>query len=472
MRRMKDVQATEVSQMRRLGFTFALALLVALLGLRGAASAQDVVDVGPSHWAYEAVKDLVERGYLALDDGRFRGGDSVDRFTLATTVARILHDIETGAVTPQSQSDVELLRRVVNEFREDLVEAYARIEEAEGQIDRTGKNLAATDDTVSNVIAQLGRLQSELQSQLESELQSQSESIDRAQAALRSEMQENVSALRGLIDDLAASLGESTASVRQQSASGQEALRGEVSDLIATLRADVDDRFAQTDLRLDELAGSTADDVMALQESLNQVAGDLRGLATGADAALEEIRSQLNAQAEALAAQQLAVEQQRGELESRLLEQSETSSGQFDALSASDRAMLASLETLEATLSELDEQVASLQTDVDEMSAVTAQIEGLRVRVDGVERELLALQSQIGLSEEQMSALSERLMNELESQYQHSFLLSGNVSQELKELREEFNSYRQSTEADLSKARQAQTFGIIGALLGLIGLAN
>ena len=93
-------------------------------------------------------------------------------------------------------------------------------------------------------------------------------------------------------------------------------------------------------------------------------------------------------------------------------------------------------------------------------------------RLDAVERQVVAMQSQIGLSEEQLRALSDRLMSELESQYQHSFLFAGTVADELKALREEFASYRQRTERELQGARNAQIFGIIGAILGLISLAN
>ena len=170
---------------------------------------------------------------------------------------------------------------------------------------------------------------------------------------------------------------------------------------------------------------------------------DLETLVEGVEQVLAEIRSELNAQSEAFAAGQLALEEQRRQ--NRILEETDAEL----------------LKGIEAAL----ERVAAMQARVDALESMKAQI-------DGVERQVLAMQSQIGLSEEQLRALSDRLMNELESQYQHSFLLSGTVAEELKSLREEFNGYRQKTERELSSARQAQMFGIIGALLGLIGLAN
>ena len=108
------------------GVWVALLLGSLLLAAGSVGMAQTVRDVPPSHWAYEAVMELVKRGYLTVEDGRFGGDQPADRFTLATVVARILHEIETGGVVPQSRHDVELLRSVVTEFREELVQRFRR----------------------------------------------------------------------------------------------------------------------------------------------------------------------------------------------------------------------------------------------------------------------------------------------------------------------------------------------------------
>ena len=80
-----------------------------------------VTDVPRDHWAYQAVISLVNRGFLATyEDGSFQGTNPVDRYTLAVTVARILDEIEAGRVMG-SQSDIDLLRDLSNEFRTELV---------------------------------------------------------------------------------------------------------------------------------------------------------------------------------------------------------------------------------------------------------------------------------------------------------------------------------------------------------------
>lgn len=449
----------------RLGRITATLLLVALLGLGTSAGAQSITDVPPSHWAYEAVRDLIDRGYLALDEGHFRGDQPVDRFTLASTVARILYEIESGVVTPQSGSDVDLLRRVVNEYREDLVEAFARIEQNERTVGTTARELAATDETLTKVIDELARLQASLEAQLVA----QSEAAERDHAALRASideqgasLQEQVHELRSLINELSAAVGERTDSVRAETATSQASLRSEILNLIAELREEHRQHADETEQRLasvsTQLNTLLKDGIDRIQGDLSALAEEVDALRFEADAALAEIHSQLNAQSEALAAQQIALEQQRASLEQRMTEHEGEATSHIESLAASH--------------SELAARLDAMRADVDRIAGVTTRLDAMQSRLDSAERQLLALQSQIGLSEEQLAALRDHLMNELESQYQHSFLLSGNVSNELKALREEFNEYRQSTERNLSQARQAQTLGIIGAVLGLIGLMN
>ena len=216
-----------------------------------------------------------------------------------------------------------------------------------------------------------------------------------------------------------------------------------------------------------------------LEEEVKSLSADLDALTeaivTGVEQVLAEIRSELNAQAEALAAGQLALEELRAEMarqyqaladtDAELLKGIEAALERIASLQQEAGALETQADRIDRHVSGLEERLAALQEQFDALAAVSS-------RLDGVERQVLAMQSQIGLSEEQLRALSDRLMNELESQYQHSFLLAGTVSEELKALREEFNSYRQNTERELSSARQAQMFGLVGALLGLIGLIN
>lgn len=86
-----------------------------------AMAANNPVDVPSSHWAYQAVKSLIDKGYLQLyQDQTFQGDQPVDRYTMATITAKILNEIA-GGQTTGSKDDVKLLRSLTNEFREELV---------------------------------------------------------------------------------------------------------------------------------------------------------------------------------------------------------------------------------------------------------------------------------------------------------------------------------------------------------------
>ena len=76
------------------------------------------------HWAYDAVTELIQKGYVStFDDGTFRGDQPVDRFAFAAAVHQILRQVETG-LGRVDEADVELLRQLATEFRDELVAFY------------------------------------------------------------------------------------------------------------------------------------------------------------------------------------------------------------------------------------------------------------------------------------------------------------------------------------------------------------
>lgn len=439
------------------GIVIALLLGALLAATAGVASAQTVRDVPPNHWAYEAVMELVSRGYIAVEDGLFRGDQPVDRFTLATVIARLLHEVERGGVQIQSERDVELIRSVVTEFREDLVAAFARIDGTDKRVDAAVREVDVIRDKISEVIDELDAVERRFAVSL-AELDAKTQAELQAQVL---QLQGSLSQLRQLLEQRTEELSADQQALRDELLRLVGELRTDYTNRIATLEANVRQALADSGIALGGLQESLEADAARLQQleaEVKSLSADLDALTeaivTGVEQVLAEIRSELNAQAEALAAGQLALEELRAEMARK-----------DQALTDTDAELLRGVE---AAL----ERLASLQAQVDSLSAVTGRLAAMQAQIDGVERQVLAMQSQIGLSEEQLRALSDRLMTELESQYQHSFLLAGTLSEELKALREEFNSYRQNTERELSSARQGQLFGMVGALLALIGLVN
>jgi len=100
-------------------------------------------------WAYQAVKKLVDNGYLELyEDGTFQGNNPVDRYTLALVVAKILTNFGEGPVRG-GQEDVALLRKLSNEFQNELVLLTLKNKELEARLVQIeqGKLILAEDQT-------------------------------------------------------------------------------------------------------------------------------------------------------------------------------------------------------------------------------------------------------------------------------------------------------------------------------------
>jgi len=100
-------------------------------------------------WAYQAVKKLVDEGYLDLyEDGTFQGNNPVDRYTLAMVVAKLLTKFSEGSVRG-SQDDVALLRKLSNEFQNELVLLTLKDKELEARLVQIeqGKLILAEDQT-------------------------------------------------------------------------------------------------------------------------------------------------------------------------------------------------------------------------------------------------------------------------------------------------------------------------------------
>ncbi|HEX2954569.1 MAG TPA: S-layer homology domain-containing protein [Bacillota bacterium] len=111
--------------------SFALIMLAAgilLLSIAPAmAETPKPTDVPPDHWAYKAVVSLVEKGYLTyFQDGSFKGNAPVDRFNLAVVVAKILNEVALGN-KPASREDMALLRKLTNEFQDELVALSTKV---------------------------------------------------------------------------------------------------------------------------------------------------------------------------------------------------------------------------------------------------------------------------------------------------------------------------------------------------------
>jgi len=146
---------------------------IALLGLCACTVwAQTPSDVPQDHWAYDAVRDLVEKGYLeGYADGRFLGNRTMTRYELATVIKRIIDTLETrlsaleskAPVTQQppakegkpvepevTAADLEQIRKLVEEFKPELVVIGTRIDKLEATLEELGLTVGNLEAIVTD----------------------------------------------------------------------------------------------------------------------------------------------------------------------------------------------------------------------------------------------------------------------------------------------------------------------------------
>ena len=105
---------------RFIGWSILLPILVGVsAGIVAAADA--FTDLPPSHWAHDAVHELVSSGVLdGYPDGSFRGKNLVTRYALAVTLARALQQMQGGKIGNVAQGDLATLEKLIREFSDEL----------------------------------------------------------------------------------------------------------------------------------------------------------------------------------------------------------------------------------------------------------------------------------------------------------------------------------------------------------------
>lgn len=97
-------------------------------------------DVSPGDWAFEALRNLVERyGCIAgYPDGTFRGNRAMTRYEFAAGLNACLQQVErlitSGTANFVTKQDLETLRRLTDEFRTELTALGTRVGKLEGRV--------------------------------------------------------------------------------------------------------------------------------------------------------------------------------------------------------------------------------------------------------------------------------------------------------------------------------------------------
>ena len=105
----------------------ALVAVFALVAFAAPAfAANPFVDVPMNHWAYDAVSHLAAKGIIqGYPDGTYRGNQPMTRYEMSMLVARALATVD---MEKASKEDVEMLKKLVVEFKDELDALGVRVD--------------------------------------------------------------------------------------------------------------------------------------------------------------------------------------------------------------------------------------------------------------------------------------------------------------------------------------------------------
>ncbi|NLD96886.1 MAG: S-layer homology domain-containing protein, partial [Synergistaceae bacterium] len=112
----------------------ALVAVVALVAFAAPAFANvnPFMDVPMNHWAYDAIGQLAARGVLSgYPDGTYKGNQPMTRYEAASAVARALAVVD---MTKASKQDVEMLKRLVVEFKDELDALGVKVDKIDSRL--------------------------------------------------------------------------------------------------------------------------------------------------------------------------------------------------------------------------------------------------------------------------------------------------------------------------------------------------
>ena len=148
--------------------SLSLVLLLLLTNVSVVLASDNIKDVAPSHWAYQSVVKLVDKGYMSLYDGnKFKGENKVTRYELAEVIAKMLKNVNQGQVNPES-GDVLTLKKLATEFRSELVEVVNQNENLEKRLNQLSDQQEVNQEDLVNTNAKIKELNNQVDQILKS----------------------------------------------------------------------------------------------------------------------------------------------------------------------------------------------------------------------------------------------------------------------------------------------------------------
>lgn len=96
------------------------------------AATNPFMDVPMNHWAYDAIGQLAAHGILSgYPDGTYKGKQPTTRYEMASALARALAVVD---MTKASKQDVEMLKKLVVEFKDELEALGVRVDDLDERV--------------------------------------------------------------------------------------------------------------------------------------------------------------------------------------------------------------------------------------------------------------------------------------------------------------------------------------------------
>ncbi len=278
----------------------AMAVIILILSVANLITAVEIKDINSNHWAYQSVKELVEKGYLSVyPDNTFRGNEPVDRYTLASVIARVLKEMQSGKANILTD-DIETLKKLYEEFDKKLAANTLDLNQINTKVASLEKGLGINneeitrfqldfDNQVKAIFSSLNNTKSNLQDQikgLRDELNSIKEekasssavdlAISNAIQRASTDIQEANKEQEKLKDDFSDQLKLISEDINNR----EKLLRSEFNDELAVIKLDMDNNLKaeiealKTDLAMkgqnfDILASQTDANIKEAEESIS-----------------------------------------------------------------------------------------------------------------------------------------------------------------------------------------------------------
>jgi len=393
--------------------------------------ADTLQDVPTDHWAYDAVRKLVDRGYMTVfEDGTFQGTRAVDRYALASALANMLDDIEAGQVEATTE-DLELIEELTTEFREELVQWYAERDEVEEKLSETQRMASVTEDRLHRVTASQVELQEEV-AQIRADLMEEAERTQQTMSEYEQALE--LLAQRASERDERLTEKDEDLEVLQRAMVQLEEELLEQQAALEHLENWAGEKGAVFQFLEDENVKLREEIHEALETEIGQYRDDLDALQSG----FEELRDLV----------------------------AETDAGLSDDVAANREQLEQLSERNQELERDLQNLAVRLQREADSREDLEDDVDALVFRVD-------ELETQVGVSEEELEELSRKISEEISVQMSTAVMREQRLERQLGDLKEEFSVFKEEAEQTHSSLRSQATIGMvigaIGILVGFIG---